>query len=106
MKIDGVEIKKDKVEIVAQSEKKYQHQKLGTIIPHKGHTLFQINYVTGEVTVAEFEKTDVELSRLGKEANLKKIRHRVLIKKDCIYVSALNIRNACIKFEKKAKKLL
>lgn len=106
MRVEGHEIKKDKIEIVSQSEKKYQLEKLGTLTPHKGHTLFQINLETGEVTVAEFERVDVELSRLGAAANYKKVARKVIQKKDCIYISALNQKNAIAKFARQAQKLL
>lgn len=92
----------DKVVIVGQNEQAFQEVKW-QIKPQKGHILFQINLETGDCTPAEYEEVNVELSRLGAEANLKTVRKKVITKPNCIYISALNIQNAAKKFAKKAK---
>jgi len=106
MKLDQHEVEKDKVEVVKQAEVNKTEVQWSIPNPKKGHTLFEINTETGAISKAEFEEVNVELTKLGKEANLKTIKKKVLIKKYCTYISALNIRNACIKFEKEAKKLM
>ncbi len=107
MKVERVEIKKDKVEIVGQAEiNKHQPQyEIKTL--KKGHTLWEINLETGTIAPATYDdEVNVELAKLGPEANLRTIKKKVRMQKDCIYFGALNIRNACRHFEKQAKKLL
>ncbi len=109
MKLDKHIPEKDKVEIVTQAEVKTQVAKVGTIRPHKGHTLFQIDLESGEVTEAEFDRLDVDFEELKKEeaSRLKPgVKKRVVVKKGCVYISALNKTNAIKKFAKQAQKLL
>jgi len=104
MKLDKHIPEKDKVEIVNQAEKKYELKKLGTITPQRGHVLFQINTQTGDIELAEYEKVDALLpTRINKaDAGIVK---KVLIKTGCVYVSALNKKNAIKKFNKRVKQL-
>jgi len=106
MKVEGIEIKKDKVAMVAQAEIIKQQADFEIRRLQKGHILWQVNLETGAITPAVYDTVNVELSRLGKEANLKTVKKKVIMQKDCIYIGALNIKNACIKFEKQAKKLM
>jgi hypothetical protein len=109
LKLDKHIKESDKIEIVGQAEKKHQVSKIGTIRPHKGHTLFQINLESGEVTEAEFDRQDVDFKELKKEesSRLKPgVIKKVVVKKGCIYVSALNKTNAIKKFAKQAQQLL
>jgi len=55
--------------------------KVGELRPHKGHTVFQFNTVTGKLSLAV----------VGVDENNKK---SIKVEKDCIYVSALNRKNA------------
>lgn len=63
-----------------------------SIIPHKGHILFEINPVTGKCKLAEYESVDVGLKG--------DIHKKVVAHQNCIYVSALNKKNALIKYFK------
>ena len=65
-------------------------KKVGSLTPHAGHTLFEINHNTQQVVVAEF---------IPSESGKKK----VLVKEGCEYVSALNMKNAIKKYLKKTK---
>lgn len=96
MKLDEHVTVKDKIEIVGQAEKKYQVNKLATINPHKGHILYEFNLIKKEITVAEFDKQDVEMLKLKKEWT--GVTKKVIVKPDCIYISALNKKNAIKKF--------
>ena len=101
MKLDEHIIAKDKIEIVGQKEKKYELEKLATINPHRGHTLFCFDLINKTITVAEFYKQDVELLKLKKEWT--GVTKKVIVKPDCIYISALNQKNAEKKFMQQAK---
>ena len=83
--------KKDKVVITSQREIEKQLKKVGKIIPHRGHTLFKYNRVTEEMSEAIFEDTVVEYNP---DPRKMKANRRVMVEKDCVYVSALNKKNA------------
>lgn len=96
------EINPDKVVIVGQNEKRFQVKKWQIKNPHKGHTLWEISLVTGDIKAAEYEQIDMDITRLGVSPNLQTVRKKVLTKPNCIYISALNIQNAAKKFAKQA----
>ncbi len=100
MKLDEHIIEKDKVEIVGQAEKKYEVKK-ATINPYRGHSLFQFDLKNKTITVAEFEEQNIEFLKLDKAWS--GVTKKVIIKPDCIYISALNQRNAEKKFMKQAQ---
>lgn len=68
-------------------------QKVGQLKPHKGHTVYQYNTQTGAITQAVFE--DLIIGVMGAKQN-----KRILVQKECIYVSALNLKNAAKKVAK------
>lgn len=90
---------KDKVVIVGQREMKKEVKLHGTVRPHKGHKLFELNLKTKEVKEAEFEQLDYDVKQKtsGK-------RKKVLMKESCIYISALNEKNALKKLFKSINK--
>lgn len=88
---------KDKVAEVRQvQEEKLQF--IGSIRPKKGHTLFEINGKEGTIQPAKLEDQPAEWDHEKKE--FKKPRKKVMVKKDCFYISALNEKNALRKFLK------
>lgn len=85
---------KDKVVIVGQKEiEKLKLQ--GTIRPQKGHTLFELNLKTKEIKPAQFEE-------IYYQSDMKK--KKVIMQHDCIYISALNEKNALRKLFKSINK--
>lgn len=81
----------DKVEVSAVKPAKTE-VKVDSIIPHKGHVLFEINPITGKCKLAEYETSSVTIRG--------KISKKVIANHGCVYVSALNKKNALIKFFK------
>jgi hypothetical protein len=63
---------------------KKELKKVGQLRPHRGHTLFKYTVATGRLIPI---KTD------GNE-DMKKNRRIVLAEEGCLYVSALNLKNA------------
>jgi hypothetical protein len=107
MKLDEFKYNRETIDIVNQSQV-IQTQINWTIknLP-KGHTLFEINLETGIVQPAIFdEDVDVQLSRIGTAANLQTIKKKVRQQKDCVYLGALNKKNAIRKWYQQAQKLL
>lgn len=89
-------IPKDKIENVRQVEVQKQLQLHNRFIPQKGHTLFEVNKVTGEVVKAEFEEVKDAPFNANKNPFRQVTKMRVIRKENCIYISALNIKN-CFK---------
>lgn len=100
MKLDEHIPVRDKIEIVGQAEKKYEVKK-ATINPYRGHVLYEFNLKEKQINVAEFEEQNIELLKLDKAWT--GITKKVIIKPDCIYISALNQKNAEKKFMQQAK---
>ena len=84
-------------EIVAKKEQKKEDKKVTTIKPHRGHTLFEWNIAESELVEATFEKTDVDYLAVINKHNV--ARRKVIMKAGCIYVSALNKKNAMRKLK-------
>jgi hypothetical protein len=86
-----------KQEIVAQQEKQFEQVYQGSLKPHQGHTLFEINTKTGEIAKAQFETTDIQ----WEDAVYGKIskKRKCIVKPDYVYISALNVKNALKKYK-------
>lgn len=89
-------IPKDRIENVKQVEVQKQLKLIKKFKPQKGHTLFEVNKVTGEVVKAEFEIEKGIVFDKAKQLNAAVPAKKVIMKLDCIYISALNIKN-CFK---------
>lgn len=76
-----------------EQKEKTKLKKVGHIVPHKGHTLYEIHLKTLEWKKAEFEKQDYVVGQ-------KKQPRKVIIQKHCTYIMALNEKN----FKKKVLK--
>jgi hypothetical protein len=82
---------KEKIEISVKQKKQIEKELIGNIIPHKNHTLWEINIETLEIKEAEFIKEPLILGQVQKKQVLQRDGHA--------YVSALNKRNALDKFK-------
>lgn len=98
MKVDPIE--KDKVVIEDQQQVKKQVKFLGSERLKPGHTLYEVNTRTMEVKPAEYEKLDAVLTDLKAGT---RISRRIMVKEDCVYISALNEKNI---YRKLSNKLL
>ena len=92
MKVDKLTVDEpDKLQVQAVKPARTE-TRVDSIIQHKGHTLFEINPVTGKCKVAEYEQVDATLSG--------SVHKKVIAHQNCVYVSALNKKNALIKYFK------
>jgi len=85
---------KDQVVIVDQkqeAEKKLKH--LGTIQPHKGHSVYELNIETGEIVLAKYKTASINF-RTGEG---KKV---IVVKENHLYTTSLNMKNAKRRFLK------
>lgn len=86
------ELNKDKIELVTSSEvAKHDKEYIGTIHPHKGHRLFEINLKNETIDDAKYEEVPFVFSE---DVEKQKKRKKLIINEDCIYISALNKKNA------------
>lgn len=76
---------KEQVSEVRKKEQKEKQtmKKVGRMIPHKGHTIFKVHIPTLTVEPATFEKQDFVVGQ-------KKPNRKIVMEKDCVYLSALN----------------
>lgn len=79
----------DKLQVVQQVPVKTETM-IDSIRPHKGHTLFEINCSTGNITAANFEEIDGLFSG--------GVRKKVIVKENCLYISCLNKKSALKKY--------
>lgn len=84
------ESEKQQIEAVEEKKQKQEIKFDSTIMPYKGHKLFEINIVTKKIKEAEYnQKEPINILTWDKEC-----KKEVLKKKDCVYISALNKESA------------
>lgn len=92
------DVSQDKIEVLKQTEIEKKRVFVQTLKPKRGHILFEFDLVEKVVRRAEFVKPK-EISFLdAMETGGKKISKEVDGKENCVYVSALNQKNAEKKF--------
>ena len=84
----------DKLEISATAPIKKELKHIGSLIPHKGHTCWELDLKTGDVIPAVFDTTAVAYESPSG------ITKKLIIKENCIYTTALNKKNAFKHFKK------
>jgi len=93
---------KNHIELCVKKKKEIEYILEGTIKSKIGHFIWEINEESGEIKKAEYEKPPVIFSMLK---TLKPISLQLITKKGCVYIPALNAKNAKIKYLKDAKQL-
>jgi len=83
---------KTKTELSVKQEKEIKHELVGEIIPHEGHSIWEINNKTNEIKKAQFSNVTYTF---GGE-----IKREIITKKGHSYVGALNKKNALKKYNK------
>lgn len=81
-----------KIEVSVNKKKQVEHQLIGDITPHEGHTLWEINEETLDVKEAKFSNVSYYFGGENKKEVITKNGHS--------YISALNKKNALKKFTK------
>ena len=85
---------REPIEAVDQTQKKQTERLVARHYPHRGHTMIEFDMKTGKMEPAVFESQDVEFDpKWTKEKSLG-CKKKLVIKKDCLYISALNEKNA------------
>lgn len=84
---------KNNIELNVKDRKKVEHSFLGNIPVKTGHFLWEINEETGEIKKAEYKRTVVVFGG-GKHPE------ELIVRPDCVYIPALNKKNAIKKYLK------
>jgi hypothetical protein len=84
---------KEKTEISFQQKKQVEKELVGVLKPHLGHSVFEINLETLAIKKAEFTSYTFVI---GQNHN----KQELIVKKGCVYVCALNEKNALKKYLK------
>lgn len=82
---------KDKVSEERRADLKKATKIIARIKPKRGHTLFEVDMVNGQIRKAEFEKRTIELKDASGKTS--KSSKKVFHKPGCVYVSCLNKKN-------------
>lgn len=84
---------KERIELNIKKKQEIEYVLQGTIKPQAGHSIWELNKVTGEIKKAQFKRnTAVYGAELPTE--------ELVVKSDCIYIPALNAENAKRKYLK------
>jgi hypothetical protein len=87
---------KKNVEISVKKKQQIEYVPLGNIRKQNGHTLFEINTLTGEIKEAEYKQMSATYDlKTGMSSNKK---GELITDKNCIYIPALNKVNALKKY--------
>lgn len=83
---------KDDIELNVKKQNEKEYTFIGNLIPHEGHTIWEINNETLEINKAKFISSTYYMFGDNKK--------EISVKQKCSYVSALNEKNALIKYKK------
>lgn len=92
---------KQSIEVIQEKKQQQEFRFDSSLRPVRGHTVFEINTKTFEVKEAEYKKHEritwwEALKIYNGEDVLKK---EIIKEKDCVYISALNAKNALKRFQ-------
>lgn len=106
MKIDKLILQeRDKLNVVAETPDR-KHKILGSTVRFNGHTMYEINCSTGQITEAVYKKEKVEIVPIydinfgGQIGTTTKTVKDIETKENCLYISCLNKKIAKKKFLK------
>ena len=81
------------IELNVKKKQEIEYVFEGTIKPKKGHIVWEINEETGDIKPAEYKVDTVSLL-----PSFAIPAEKLIINKDCVYIPALNIKNAKKKY--------
>jgi len=96
------EFKDTEVKVVSEQQQKKQKQFIGSTKKKKGHTLFEFNTRTKEITPAKFKVATVSISSFDDTVE-RVMNYTVITNPDCLYMQALNKKNVLKKLKKPIK---
>ena len=82
----------DKIENVKQVSVEKQRNYIGSAKPMPGHTTFEVNYELKTIEKADFDKSSAVSYTDAQEGAIRNSK-KISVKKNCVYISALNKQN-------------
>lgn len=82
-----------RTELNVQKQQKVENTFEGTIVPKKGHKIWEVNEETGVIREADYKVDTVVFNFMAK-----KEPEKLVINADCVYIPALNAKNAKKKY--------
>ena len=75
---------------------------IGSMRKVKGLTLFEFNEETQHITIPEYEKQEIIITQQTIQTEGKEVmyRNKLIMKENCIYIQALNVKNMIRKVNK------
>lgn len=83
---------KDRVADERQQQVKFQKKLIGQLKPHPGHKAFEYNLETNCLTVADTKVSHLFGAWINPKVPGKK--QEIQVKENCVYLTALNLKNA------------
>lgn len=88
-------------EVSVKKDIKKELKLINNIKPLRGHTLYEINTITGDVVKAQYIKEKfITWEQALKHMKDNSFKGKILINKDCEYISALNPLSALKRYNK------
>jgi hypothetical protein len=88
----------NRTELIERIKKEIDYVLLGSLRPQKGHKLFECNLLTGIVNEAKYHKRKDTIGYINSIQYVE--TKKLIVQLDCIYIPALNLKNAIKKFNK------
>lgn len=90
--------KKDELSVHqnAETQKKKQSNFVGSLNIHKGQKCFELNIKTGDIKLAEYDNQTINYPTSKQTSS---IHRKLTLNDECIYVVAINLKNAKKKFQ-------
>ncbi len=90
--------KKDELSIHqnAEMQKKKQAKFIGSLNIHKGQKCFELNTRTGVIELAKYDTQTISYQKLK---SIGSVNRKLTLNDECIYVVAINLKNAKKKFQ-------
>lgn len=83
----------NRTEISVKKQQEIEYVLEGTIKPKTGHFVWEVNELTGDVKKAQYKQDTIAFN-----ATTELPPEKLIVNPDCIYIPALNARNAKIKY--------
>lgn len=83
-----------KVEIVEEQQQRKEIKLIGRQRRVRGLTLWEFNHKEKTLQPAKFHKQDFAITALSTSPEALKISNKVVVNENCVYVQALNRKNA------------
>lgn len=90
----------EKQEVVAMQQQESKTVLINRLKPESGHRLFEYDTKDNTIRYAEFRKEAVDF--VSAQKGMAGVKKSVIMKESCIYISALNKKNADKKLSKMA----